>query len=163
LICFSLSLYSDPEKFLEILETQKVPFLFHSDEFLQILNLAEIPRVKLAVVHHLVPRLVDPKASLDQAVAMFRYADEKSQVEEEYKDRLQTVNASVFNRVERGSSNILGGRGGRGKGRSSNRLALSTVSESETTEAAVSDETSQLYDPANRPSVVCENEAEDDF
>lgn len=97
----------------------KNPFLFHSDDLLQILALVEPSKTKISILQMIVPRLIDPRNSIDQATAMFRYAEEKAIVEELYKERMQIVNASLFKKVDK--TNHLLGRGGGSAGRGGGR------------------------------------------
>eukprot|EP01040_Poterioochromonas_malhamensis_P005516 gene5516-5925_t len=116
-------LQSEASRFLEFLDNYKNPYLFHSDDLLQMLALVESSKTKLSILNMIVPRLIDPKGSIDQVTAMFRFADEKSQVEELYKERMQIVNASLFKRIDKANNVLAAGRGrgaagvgGRGSG-----------------------------------------------
>jgi hypothetical protein len=121
LIILLLPLFSEVNRFIDFLDNAKNPFLFHSDDLLQILGLVEASKTKMSVLHLLVPRLIDPKSSFDQVTALFRFAEEKTQVEELYKERIQIVNAAVFKRSEKGN-NVLAA--GRGRGRASRQTTV---------------------------------------
>ena len=105
----------------------KNPFLFHSEDLMQILGLVEASRTRMSVLQMLVPRLIDPKGSADQAQNMFRFAEEKAQVEELYKERIQIVNASMFKRVDK-TNNVLAGGRGRGRGNRTTQVGGRPVS-----------------------------------
>ena len=64
------------------------------------------------------PRLIDPKAKVSYFVDLFRFSEDKSVVEDILKARVNTLNATAFNRVD--NSKVLGvrGRGGRGGSKS---------------------------------------------
>lgn len=77
------------------------------------------------------PRLIDPKSKTAQFLSIFRYAEEKSQVEEILKARAQNLNATLFTKSDStarmvgrggrgpgGRSSFMGGRGGRGTSKS---------------------------------------------
>lgn len=70
------------------------------------------------------PRLIDPKAKTQQFLDLFRYSDEKNQVEEILKARSQAIVSSQFSTASTagrgagggGRGGLLGGRGGGGRG-----------------------------------------------
>jgi hypothetical protein len=76
----------------------------------------------------LVPRVIDPKVSVDTVTNMFRFADEKAQVEELFKERIQIVNASLFKKTTDRGNILSTGKAGRGSGRSNNRTPGRPVS-----------------------------------
>ena len=86
--------FSTNEERLSFLETEKLPFLFSS---LQLMTMVETitPSVKtrLAMISHIGPRLIDPKAKASQLIALFRYVEEKEKVEAILKARTQVVMA----------------------------------------------------------------------
>lgn len=140
---FPYYIISEASRFLEFLDNYKNPFLFHSDDLLQMLALVESSKTKLSILGMIVPRLIDPKGSIDQVTAMFRFADEKAQVEELYKERMQIVNASLFKRIDK-ANNVLaagrgrGGAGAGGRGSGGNRRPFSLP-------ASLSEETVSIF------------------
>ncbi|RYG59993.1 DUF4476 domain-containing protein, partial [archaeon] len=81
---------------LEALETEKQPYLFNSTDLLTILELTTSVKTRLLIVLSLVPRLTDPRAKMDTLIGLFRFSEEKSQVEEALKTRVQAINHAVF-------------------------------------------------------------------
>ena len=65
------------------------------------------------------PRLTDPRSKTDEFIQIFRYAEDKSKVEEILKARQQTLASSMFKVSATGGGGrgeIVAGRGGRGSG-----------------------------------------------
>ena len=89
-----LKAFNTNEERLSFLETEKLPFLFSS---MQLMTMVETitPSVKtrLAMIHQIGPRLIDPKAKASQFIALFRYVEEKEKVEAILKARTQVVMA----------------------------------------------------------------------
>jgi hypothetical protein len=85
-------------------------------------------RTKLAMIDMIGPRLTDPKAKMEEFLGLFRYADEKSKVEDVLKARSATLMSSVFRATPASRNNSVTGprqgkgRGGLGMGRRSRRM-----------------------------------------
>lgn len=124
----------------------KQPYLFSSDHLSKILEVTTSVRTKINMIASIGPRLTDPKAKTAYFLGLFRFAEEKSQVEEILKARTQTMNSSIFSK---GSELRGAGRGGRGaggrgvqrgsitaagRGSGSNASIISAVSAATTTE-----------------------------
>jgi hypothetical protein len=62
------------------------------------------------------PRLVDPKSRANDFIGMFRYSEEKKQVEDILKARSQSLVGSVMYSPPTGANLMSGGGGGRGGG-----------------------------------------------
>lgn len=125
--CFAMH-FSDNQSVLEALEAGKDQYLFTSAELIQLMDTTTSLKTKLAMVTMIGPRVTDPKAGMDKVSGVFRYAEEKAQVEEVFKARLQTLSGSMFSR---GSSQMMspqGGRGGRGRGRASRTSSITDSS-----------------------------------
>eukprot|EP01031_Cornospumella_fuschlensis_P045790 gene45790-56044_t len=102
----------DNTHILEILEAEKQPYLFNSTDLLAILDLTTSVKTRLLIILSLAPRLTDPRTKMDTLVGLFRFSEEKSQVEEALKTRVQAINHAVF-KVNEGSPLLSAGRGGR--------------------------------------------------
>lgn len=101
---------------LRTLEKEKVPFLFSSENLIQLLDATDSVKTKLEIVAKISLRLIDPKDKAEQLLGLFRYMEDKKRVEDCLKARIQTINSNLFKRTV--ASSALGsgarGRGGRG-------------------------------------------------
>lgn len=101
----------------------KQPYLFSSEHLSKILEVTTSVRTRINMMAMIGPRLTDPKAKTAYFLGLFRYAEEKAQVEEILKARTQTMNSSIFSKgtdlrtggAGRGAAG-RGGRGGAGRG-----------------------------------------------
>lgn len=98
-----------------MLERMKQPYLFASSQLLVLCNLTTSLKTRLEFIKQLGPRLVDPTAMTGTFDGMFRFVEEKMQVEQVLKDRNATISKTQFTNVRR-NSNLLASRGGRGGG-----------------------------------------------
>lgn len=110
-MCFSETFNN--QGILDILEAEKQPYLFQSAQLVQMVNVTASVKTRLAMILMIAPRLVDPRAQYDTLVGLFRFSEEKAQIEEALKLRIQSLNNSIFKKE---SSSVFGGRGGRGRG-----------------------------------------------
>lgn len=97
-------------------------------------------KTKLAMIAMIGPRLVDPKSKTSEFIALFRYVEEQSKVEDILKTRVQQLNSAVFSKRTT-STTSAGGRGGGGglqRKASSRTLMGNTPTKREST-LAVSD------------------------
>ena len=108
------------EERISKLESLKVPYLFSSAQLMQICELTTSLKTRIEFIKQLGPRLVDPSAKTAEFTGMFRFAEEKTQVEQVLKSRSSALGITQLTNVRR-SSNILASRGGRGGGRGGNR------------------------------------------
>eukprot|EP01039_Chlorochromonas_danica_P003027 gene3023-3302_t len=104
---------SNNQGILDILDTEKLPFLFTSAQLLQLISLTPSVKTNVAIVLMIAPRLVDPRSLFDEILGHFRYAEYKSQVEDALKARIQSLNSSQFKK-DSAASPLFAGRGGRG-------------------------------------------------
>jgi hypothetical protein len=105
------------EKLLELLENEKTPYLFSSDNLKKIIDTITSMKTKLAIILMLAPRLTDPRSKMDEFINIFRYADDKTKVEDALKNRAQLIGSSGFNRTSTTlTAGGIGGRGGMGRG-----------------------------------------------
>eukprot|EP01038_Epipyxis_sp_PR26KG_P011461 gene11461-15353_t len=109
---FCFFVHSDNETRLNILESDKIGVLFSSEDLCQLLEVTTSVKTRLNMISMIGPRLVDPRAKMEQLMGLFRFVEEKSIVEEVLRARVQTLSAALFKTVD--SSNALGGRGGKG-------------------------------------------------
>lgn len=114
-------LASDNEKKIKAVDELKNAFLFSSDDLLQILDTTPSVKTRIRMIGLIGPRLTDPKAKASEILGLFRYAEEKNQVEEILKHRAHTVANNVYISKPaagpgRGGMMLGGGRGGRGRG-----------------------------------------------
>jgi hypothetical protein len=84
------------EDLLDYMEFTRQPYLFSSETCLKILDTTTSIRTKLVLLEMIGPRLTDPKAKMDQILGLFRFAEEKSKVEEILKARSATLLSSMF-------------------------------------------------------------------
>lgn len=125
--CFAMH-FSDNQSVLEALEAGKDQYLFTSAELIQLMDTTTSLKTKLAMVTMIGPRVTDPKAGMDKVSGVFRYAEEKAQVEEVFKARLQALSGSMFSRGTSQMMSPQGGRGGRGRGRASRTSSITDSS-----------------------------------
>ena len=86
--------FSTNEERLSLLETEKLPFLFSSIHLMTMVEtITPSVKTRLAMITHIGPRLVDPKAKASQFIELFRYVEEKEKVEAILKARTQVVMA----------------------------------------------------------------------
>lgn len=108
--------HSANEERISKLETLKVPYLFSSTQLMELCQLTTSLKTRIEFIKQIGPRLVDPTAKTADFIGMFRFAEEKTQVEQVLKSRSSALGISQLTNVRR-SSNILASRGGRGGGR----------------------------------------------
>jgi hypothetical protein len=104
---------------IQMVELQKIPYLFASDDLLEVVEVTTSVKTKLAIISHIGPRLTDPNGRKDALIGLFRFSEEKSKVEEILKERANRLNASAFNQtgaVRIGMPAAGRGRGGAGRG-----------------------------------------------
>ncbi len=71
----------DNEAKVAIIELLKQPYLFTSSQLLQLLQCTPSMKTKIRIIASVGSRLTDPKARVGDFLDIFRYADEKQQVE----------------------------------------------------------------------------------
>lgn len=89
------------ENRLKLLETEKLPYLFTSLQLITLCELTTSLKSRLAMIKSLGPRLTDPRAETTRLTSMFRFAEEKQQVEDTLRHRFQAQQHTVFLRVEK--------------------------------------------------------------
>ena len=72
-------------------------------------------KTRIEFIKQVGPRLVDPSAKTAEFTSMFRFAEEKTQVEQVLKSRNAALGITQLTNTRRASS-ILSSRGGRGAG-----------------------------------------------
>jgi hypothetical protein len=104
---------------LRVLEEAKLPYLFASEQLLKMLEITTSIKTKIQMIAQIGPRLSDPRAKTQQFLDLFRYSEEKNQVEEILKARNQAILSSQFSTASSGAGrggagrgSLLGGRGG---------------------------------------------------
>lgn len=112
LSCF-IPVIRENELILRALSEDKKPFLFSSSNLVQLLDLTPSTKTRLAMMSHIGPRLIDPKAQANQVLSLFRYAQDKAAVEEVLKARANVINSAAFKQ----SSTLLGPSGSTSGGR----------------------------------------------
>lgn len=117
----------------------KTPYLFTSDSLLQLLEVTTSVKAKLTIIAMIGPRLIDPRAKINQFVDIFRFSEEKDKVSEILKARGNTIDKAVFKQapaslltVGRGA-----GRGGAGRGAGRGNSDMVTAAHSPTKPAAL--------------------------
>ena len=117
----AIEVAEDNETRLHLLEEKKHHILFTSAQLIKLLLTTESVKTRLKIVAMVSPRLTDPSAMSSEIDDLFRFSDEKQQVEEALKARSQTLNAKKFidtnSMLSSGSGSRGGGRGGGGRGR----------------------------------------------
>jgi hypothetical protein len=72
-------------------------------------------KTKMSIVSMIGPRITDPRQGVDKVQAVFRFAEDKTQIEEIFRSRTQALNGSLFTRsTTKVVTPIGGGRGGTG-------------------------------------------------
>jgi len=100
---------------LDTLEQLKGPYLFCSDDLLQIVEVTTSLKTRIEMITIIGPRLTDPSAKVSAFTDMFRFAEDKKSVEEVLKARMQAINSAKFTNNTVASALRPGsGRGGRG-------------------------------------------------
>ena len=125
------------ESLLQILDAEKVSYLFTSESLATILEVTTSVKTRLAIILSIAPRLTDPRSRMDHFLSLFRFSEEKTQVEEALKTRIQAITGSIYMKTEsfsalspgrgrgRGVGSAAGGRGGRGGSReTSSNIAI---------------------------------------
>lgn len=84
-------------------------------------------KTRIEFIKQIGTRLVDPSAKTAEFTGMFRFAEEKTQVEQILKSRSSALGITQLTNTRR-ASNILSSRGGRGAGRGGSRASLDTSS-----------------------------------
>ena len=109
---------STNEERLKLIESQKVGFLFSSDDLIALVSITESVKTKMAIITAIGPRLIDPKAKPDAITGLFRYSEEKEKVLEVLKSRsLSLGSTKQYNtNLPTGLGNGGGRVGGRGSG-----------------------------------------------
>jgi hypothetical protein len=108
--------YSDNESRLWHIDLLKKSFLFSSVQMLELCDITPSIKTKLAIIGHIGPRLMDPKAKHDAVMDLFQYAEQKQEAEAVLKARAQTLHAASSPAGGPGGGIMMGGRGGRGRG-----------------------------------------------
>eukprot|EP01040_Poterioochromonas_malhamensis_P005515 gene5515-5923_t len=109
----------DNEEIIRRLDEAKTPFLFTSDDLAKIVEVTTSVKTKINIIGQVGARLVDPKSKTAYFTGLFRYAEEKSAVEEILKARTQTLASAMFSKtdtIRNGSGRLLTGRGSPGRG-----------------------------------------------
>lgn len=130
-----------------MLEAMKQPHLFASAQLLLLCNITTSLKTRLEFIKQLGPRLVDPTALASTFDGMFRFVEEKMQVEQVLKDRNATISKAQFTNVRR-NSNLLSSRSGRG-GAGGRGARPSITSSSATSESTANPDREQGADTAN--------------
>lgn len=90
----------------------KEPYLFPSSFLLKFCEITTSIKTKLAFITLLGPRLTDPTSKTEQLLGMFRFAEEKTKVEDILKARQAKITSKQF--VSGKGSSPATGRGVRG-------------------------------------------------
>eukprot|EP01032_Pedospumella_encystans_P009954 gene9954-11670_t len=114
---------SSNEERITTLELLKGPFLFSSAQLMELCELTTSLKTRLEFIKTLGPRLVDPTAKTAEFTGMFRFNEEKAQVEQVLKSRSSALGITQLTNTRR-SSHILSSRGGRGGRGGSRRESL---------------------------------------
>lgn len=99
----------------------KKSYLFSSDQLLEIMDITPSIKTKLGMINHIGPRLMDPRAKLDEILNVFTYAEQKKEAEGVLKARAQSLVASSSVMNQAPGAIMMGGRGGRGRGAATGR------------------------------------------
>lgn len=120
-----LSAIDKNEEIIRIVDEERTPYIFSSDNLIKLLEVTTSLKTKIAIIGLIGPRLMDPKEKTGYFTGLFRFVEDKNTVEEILKTRAQTLHSSTFSRSEglkqRGSisgrGNATANRSGRGSGR----------------------------------------------
>jgi hypothetical protein len=116
--------YRSNDKRIELLQVRKIPFLFSSSHLVKMVDITTSLKTKMAFIHAIGPRLVDPGAKSEVLKDLFRFSEQKNEVEEILKARLHVITSEKFTRPVSGDYAANGRGGGRGgiAGRAGGRL-----------------------------------------
>ena len=87
---------STNDKKLKFLDGEKHGKLFKSEHLLKILEVTASVKTRIAIIMILSPRLIDPKQHADDILALFRFVEDKAQVEEALKSRAITLDSKRY-------------------------------------------------------------------
>ena len=111
---------------------------------MQLCELTTSLKTRLEFIKTLGPRLVDPTAKTAEFTGMFRFAEEKSQVEQVLKSRSSALGITQLTNTRR-ASHILSSRGGRGGGRGGSRRE-SVTAEGQSPSSSMANVFSAVFD-----------------
>ena len=97
---------------INYLNIQKQPYLFNSEMLMKFVNVTESVKTRVSFIEAIAPRLTDPNAKSSEFIDMFRYANDKTSVEEALKARSETLKSEKMSGKSKGSALGGGGRGG---------------------------------------------------
>ena len=86
----------DNEAKLDTINGFKIPYLFSSSDLIQMLNCTPSVKTKIKIIASIGPRLTDPKAKASELAELFRYVEEKQEVEEILKSRAVVLGTNAF-------------------------------------------------------------------
>ena len=98
------------------MDKDKSGYLFSSEDLFQLIDITESVKTRLSIIEMIGPRLVDPKSRANDFIGMFRYSEEKKQVEDILKARSQSLVGSVMYSPPTGANLMSGGGRGGGSG-----------------------------------------------
>jgi hypothetical protein len=127
LTCIPACNNSNNEERLSMLEGLRQPYLFSSTHLESLCGLTTSLKTKMEFIKQIGPRLIDPAGSTSKFLDMFRFVEEKMQVEQILKDRNSTLSKTQLANTRR-TSNILSSRAGRGAGGRGARTSITTNS-----------------------------------
>ena len=73
ILCYCAKQCRENESRIELLETEKHPYLFNSEHLAKFVQIPESIRTKINFITIMGPRLVDPRVKMDYFVGLFRY------------------------------------------------------------------------------------------
>lgn len=141
-----------------MLEGLRQPYLFSSAHLESLCSLTTSLKTKMEFIKQVGPRLVDPAVSTSKFLDMFRFVEEKMQVEQILKDRNSTLSKTQLANTRR-TSNILSSRAGRGSGGRGTRTSITTSgaeSGDHSTAASSAPSVSTVESPVKSPGVKTE-------
>ena len=100
-----LYIYSDNTEKIEILDGMKAPYLFTSLQLIQLCDTITSLKTKMEFIRLLGPRLIDPSSKVSTFLSMFRYNDDKQNVENILRTRQTSLIQSQFIMVENNNNN----------------------------------------------------------
>lgn len=84
------------EQKCRILEREKKSYLFSSNHLFQILDLTPSVKTRISMILILAPRLTDPKSNSLKLLDMFRFSEDKQQVQEALRQRSRALESKSF-------------------------------------------------------------------
>ena len=105
----------DNKNRISYLDKEKDKYLFNSDQLMELMQVTESVKTRIAFIGCICPRLTNPNSRTNDFTDLFSFKDDKSKIEELFKTRADTLKSSQFT-APGGASALSSSAGGRGAG-----------------------------------------------